>query len=175
MSILSLASRNSAARGYDYFQRKKVLSIEKVDEGVFKSRVSGSDGKRYDVYIDTAHPRRSKCNCPYADGTRKMCKHIVATYFTVEPEAAKAYAEAIERERRAEEARLRWEEKRDEKLMNFLNGLSRDELQRIIYDLLAYGPEEQYEEFMMDNIEDYSCWGMDDEPDDEDEFEDDDY
>ena len=65
--------------------------------------------------------------------------------------------------------------KRDEKLMNFLNGLSRDELQRIIYDLLAYGPEEQYEEFMMDNIEDYSCWGMDDESDDEDEFEDDDY
>ena len=64
MSILSLASRNSAARGYDYFQRKKVLSIEKVDEGVFKSRVSGSDGKRYDVYIDTAHPRRSKCRLP---------------------------------------------------------------------------------------------------------------
>ena len=59
--------------------------------------------------------------------------------------------------------------------MNFLNGLSRNELQRIIYDLLAYGPEEQYEEFMMDNIEDYSCWDMDDESDDEDEFEDDDY
>ncbi len=33
MSILSIASRNSAARGYDYFQKKKVLAIEKSRRG----------------------------------------------------------------------------------------------------------------------------------------------
>lgn len=34
------------------------------------------------------HPRKSKCNCPHADGRRVICKHMIALLFTASPEAA---------------------------------------------------------------------------------------
>ncbi len=64
------------------------------------------NGVSVELHID--HPRKSKCNCPHADGKRIICKHIVATYFTLLPkEAERFYAEAMayqeEEEKRQEE------------------------------------------------------------------------
>ena len=39
-------------------------------------------------YILIKHPRKSKCNCPFAEGRRVVCKHMIALYFTIEPQAA---------------------------------------------------------------------------------------
>ncbi|NMB97839.1 MAG: hypothetical protein GYA02_14710 [Clostridiaceae bacterium] len=39
--------------------------------------------------INIVHPRKSKCNCPHADGRRVICKHMIALYFTVFPKEAK--------------------------------------------------------------------------------------
>lgn len=34
------------------------------------------------------HPRKSKCNCPHADGRRVICKHMITLLFTASLEAA---------------------------------------------------------------------------------------
>mgnify|MGYP002644725577 CR=1 FL=1 len=47
-----------------------------------------SGNNKYVVHIDKMHPRKSKCNCPFADGRRVVCKHMIALYFTAEPQAA---------------------------------------------------------------------------------------
>ena len=70
MSILSLASGQSAYRGYDYFQNKKVLHVEPWGDTSYHGTVAGSNGASYDVTIDLAHPRKSQCTCPHAAGRR---------------------------------------------------------------------------------------------------------
>lgn len=46
--------------------------------------------------IETNHPRRSTCNCPFADDRRVVCKHMIALYFTAEPKAAKDFLRQVE-------------------------------------------------------------------------------
>ena len=48
----------------------------------------GSDKNSYNVFLDTEYPRKSKCNCPLANGKKIICKHIVATYFKAIPGSA---------------------------------------------------------------------------------------
>ena len=108
MGLLECASGASIWRGYDYYEEKKVLSIGEIDPGIFSATVSGSSDNTYSVELHMKHPRKSKCNCPHADGKRIICKHIVATYFTILPgEAKRFYEEAMayqeEEERRKEE------------------------------------------------------------------------
>ena len=79
MGILEWARGASIWRGYDYFKEKKVKNIEEIREEVFSAKVKGSSNEEYSVELDIDHPRKSKCNCPYADGKRIVCKHIVAT------------------------------------------------------------------------------------------------
>ena len=47
----------------------------------YTSVASGT--KEYNVYLNLEKPRKSTCNCPLANGKRIICKHIVATYFSV--------------------------------------------------------------------------------------------
>lgn len=88
MGILDIASGNSIWRGYNYYEEKKVLSFEKINDTLFKGVVSGSSNEPYNVTLDTAHPKRSICNCPHAEGTRRICKHKIALYFTIFPDEA---------------------------------------------------------------------------------------
>ena len=69
MGLIELASGNSAWRGMDYYENKKVISWKKSGDDTYEGEVSGSNGNTYTVHIDKAHPRRSFCNCPFA-GTR---------------------------------------------------------------------------------------------------------
>ena len=92
MSILSLASGASVSRGYDYFEEHKVIEWSKTCDGVYHGVVAGSYGARYRVTIDVCHPRKnSECTCPHASGTHRICKHMVALYFTVFPKEAETY------------------------------------------------------------------------------------
>ena len=86
MGLIEVASGNSVWRGIDYYENKKVISWEKTSKTTYIGKVAGSGGKIYDVEVDTAHPKRSKCNCAFANGRRVVCKHMLAVYFTAEPE-----------------------------------------------------------------------------------------
>ncbi len=149
MSLISLASGASAWRGYEYYLDKNVLIYERINENEYIAKVKGN-GRNYDVHIDTKHPRKSKCNCPHADGRRIICKHMIATYFTAFPDEAKAYIEEIEEYVMEEERR---EQEKDEKLERYINSLSKQELKELLYDVLCECPEWIVESFVYDRME----------------------
>lgn len=125
MGLLDIASGNSFWRGYDYFKEGKVQSRKKVNDNTYVGLVDGSGKEPYEVTINLQHPKKSTCNCPHAEGTRRVCKHKVALYFSVFPEEAeKAIKEAEEWE--AEEEK-RWNEECEE-IEKYVYSLSKQEL-----------------------------------------------
>lgn len=148
MGLLECASGASVWRGYDYYKEKKVVSLEEIGENIFSATVLGNSSKPYSVELHIGHPRKSKCNCPHADGKRIICKHIVAAYFTVYPEEAeKFYAEAMAYQ---EEEEIRQEELYD-KVCHYVWHMKKSELQEALLQLLFEGPEWQYDRFLRDN------------------------
>ncbi|MBK5253345.1 MAG: SWIM zinc finger family protein [Peptostreptococcaceae bacterium] len=125
MSIITAASRPSVFRGLDYFEEKKVLSWSQIDDFKYEGYVSGSGKEPYFVTIDIEHPKRSVCNCPHAKGTRRVCKHKVALFFTVFPKEAEDFRKAIEEEKRRKEEE---EEQLYDDIENYVNGLSVEQL-----------------------------------------------
>ena len=104
MSLLSCASGTSIWRGYDYYKEQKVTAYDCLTDSQYMGIVRGSEGALYTTTIDLLHPRRSKCNCPHADGRRIICKHMIALFFTIYPdEAEQFYNDAIKAEEDAEE------------------------------------------------------------------------
>ena len=99
MSLLSCASGTSIWRGYDYYKEQKVTAYDCLTDSQYMGIVRGSEGALYTTTIDLLHPRRSKCNCPHADGRRIICKHMIALFFTIYPdEAEQFYNDAIKAE-----------------------------------------------------------------------------
>ena len=148
MGILERASWTSVCRGYDYFMEKTVHDIKQPDKNVFTALVSGNSPEPYSVELHIDHPQMSSCNCPYANGKRIICKHIVALYFSVMPdEAEKFYKQTIafeeEEEKRQDEL---WE-----RVIRYVEGMKKNELQRALLELLIDGPEWQYEDFIREN------------------------
>ena len=125
MGLLDIASANSFWRGYDIFEAGKVLSCEKIDDYKYHGRVAGSADEPYEVTIDITHPNRSVCTCPHAEGTRRVCKHKVALYFSVNPEAAVQAIKDAEEWEAEEEQRIKEEYATIEK---YVNSLSKQEL-----------------------------------------------
>lgn len=150
MSLLTLASAQSVWRGYEYFKEKNVFTSNIISNTEIKGRIRGSDNRHYEVLINTEHPRKSKCNCPHADGKRIICKHLIALYFTAYPKEAKKYyneviSYEIEEEKRQEEL--------ENKIISYVGRLRKDELQTIIFEMLFDGPEWQYDRFVNMYIE----------------------
>ena len=133
MGLVELASIKSVWRGMDYYKKKKVCSWVKTGDGTYDGIVSGSERNRYSVHIDKIHPRKSACNCPFADGRRVICKHMIALYFTVEPEAAENFLKEVEKWEREEEER---EQRHFKELREYVNSLSKTELREQLYDAL---------------------------------------
>lgn len=145
MGILECASSASVWRGYDYYKSKKVLSLEEIEENVYSATVAGSAEKPYSIRLLMEHPRKSKCNCPYADGKRIICKHIIATYFTVLPhEAERFYAEVIAYQ---EEEEKRQEELSD-RVIEYIAKMKKADVCQLLINLLFDGPDWQYERFV---------------------------
>lgn len=145
MGVISLASGQSAYRGYEYFKAGKVIHLETADDGVLVGRVSGSGGRCYDVAVDTVHPRKSRCNCPHADGKRIVCKHMVAVYFTAFPDEAQAYITDLENCWEEEELR---QQEMEERLIQYVSKMKKSELQQALLQLLFEGPEWQFDRFV---------------------------
>ena len=153
MSLLTCASNASAWRGYHYFKVNKVQNFDVLSDNQFMGLVRGSNGELYTATIDVAHPRKSKCNCPHAEGKRIVCKHMIALFFTVFPEEAENfYNEAMGYQKEAE----RCEEELQEKVIHYVAHMKKAELQQALLNLLFSGPEWQYDHFIRDNrIDDY--------------------
>lgn len=141
MSILTSASGASVWRGYEYYRENRVASAVRTGEDTYEGKVAGRAPTPYHVKINTSHIWQSRCNCPHAEGTRRICKHMVALYFTIFPQEAEQYlreVEACEREREErerEEVRLREEE--DRALRAYINSLSKAELREELYRALV--------------------------------------
>lgn len=148
MGLLECASGASIWRGYNYFKEKKIKTLEEIGDNIYSATVTGSSNQLYSVELHVDHPRKSKCNCPHANGKRIICKHIVAAYFTAFPEEAENfYAEAMAYQ---EEEEKRQEELSD-KVCHYVWHMKKDELQQVLLQLLFDGPEWQYEQFIREN------------------------
>lgn len=134
MGLIEIASNNSVWRGMDYYNNKKVVSWKTLENGVYEGMVSCSEGNTYAVHIDTEHPRKSFCNCPFADGRRVVCKHMIALYFTAEPKVVKDFLKKVEKWEAEEEER---ERQHYEDLRNYINSLSKTELQERLFDAMV--------------------------------------
>ena len=115
-------------------QRKRCFLSPKRARTSIQGRWPGTAPPPYQVKINTAHPRQSKCNCPHADGRRVICKHMVALFFSVFPEETEDYIEAVEEYEREEEQRL---EDHYEALRSYVKSLSKKELQEQLFEALA--------------------------------------
>ena len=152
MGMIECTSGASLWRGYDYYKENKVKNLIETSPGIFSANVEGNSDKPYIVEIDVAHPRKSKCNCPHADGKRIVCKHMMAVYFTAFPEEAqRIYNEAIayqeEEEKHAEELY--------EKVRQYVWKMKKSESQQALLELLFDGPEWQFDRFVREhNLED---------------------
>ncbi|MDO4965823.1 MAG: SWIM zinc finger family protein [Lachnospiraceae bacterium] len=134
MGLIETASGNSVWRGMDYYENKKVVSFKKLDDGIYAGVVSGSEGRAYNVYVETIHPRKSICNCPFAEGRRVVCKHMIALYFTAEPKAAEDFLKQVEEWEKEEEEQ---ERQHYVELRRYVNSLTKAELQDRLYDALV--------------------------------------
>jgi uncharacterized Zn finger protein len=134
MGLIDIASGNSVWRGMDYYNDKKVVSWEKTGPETYSGIVSGNGNEPYIVHIDKQHPRKSTCNCPFADGRRVVCKHMVALLFTVEPKAAEDFLKKVE-EYEAEEEAI--EQQHYEDLKEYVKSLSKSELQVMLLDAMV--------------------------------------
>ena len=134
MGLIETASANSVWRGMDYYEAKKVISWERSGTFAYDGIVSGSEGNKYTVHIETNHPRRSTCKCPFAEGRRVVCKHMIALYFTAVPNAADVFLRQVEEWEAEEQER---EKQHYEDLRKYVNQLSKAELRERLYDALV--------------------------------------
>ena len=152
MGLIDCASGNSIWHGYNYFKEKKVSKLVPIGDGIYEATVSGSDKELYHILVDIPHPRRSKCNCPHADGKRIICKHIVAVYFTVHPEEAeRLYRDAMEYE--AEEEKRQAEIA--DKLPSLIHKMKKSDLETALLQVLYDGPSWQYDKFLHEYFDIY--------------------
>lgn len=149
MSIRTAASARSAWRGYEYYTGGRVCFAAKLDAVHYGGAVSGSEANPYEVVIDLEHPKRSTCSCPFANG-RKVCKHMVAVFFAAFPDAAKQYKAEIDQAIKEAE---RYEEELPERIEQYINKLTKNELCNLALSLIDQLPEYEFDCFVRDYIE----------------------
>lgn len=149
MSILTAASSKSAWRGYEYFMDDKVQFVKKLDETHFSGAVAGNVTEPYAITIDIEHPKRSTCDCPFANGL-KVCKHMVAVYFAAFPEEAIKFKAAIDRAIEEEE---QYQEELPGRIEQYISKLNKSQLRDLALNLIYELPEYEFERFVRDNID----------------------
>lgn len=131
-------------------------------DDIYEGEVKGSNGNVYQVSIDINHPRKSKCNCPFANGRRVVCKHMVALYFFYFPEQAEAIITEIEEEEKAqEEAYNQWEDeyqkerqKELKEITAYVNSLSVEQVREKLIEALLKEFDSEYPDYD-DDYDDY--------------------
>ena len=157
MSILTSASSNSVSRGYDYYKHHKVHNVYQINENEYEAYVDGSLKDPYYVKINIEHPRKSECDCPFANGNR-TCKHMIALYFDLFPEEVDDYESWLnsDYEEDYDEDYEDYDDYYDEDddfekplffnvvLDNYIESLSKEELQKLLKEELLKHEEDTY-------------------------------
>lgn len=139
MRLLNLSSANSLWRGIEYYHKKNAVSWKQIDKDIYYGEVRGSEDALYHVIIDWDHPRKSTCDCSFADGRRVICKHMVALDLEIFPEKENQMMKYIEGqgEMYHQEIENELEEKRRE-IRKYVMSLSKAELrERLISDMIS--------------------------------------
>lgn len=146
MRFINLASYNSQFRGLDCYKEKKVIEYEELNINEFKSKVKGSNGEIYDVYINISKPRNSRCNCAFADGRKVVCKHMIATYFAINPNKVKEFNDDLERlNREYEEALTKEREYKIKEIVKYVNSLTAKAARQELIEKLINEYDEEIE------------------------------
>ena len=127
----------------------KVQVVKKLDDTHFVGAVTGSEAEPYSVTIDIEHPKRSTCDCPFANGL-KVCKHMVAVYFAAFPEEAIKFKAAIDRALEEEE---QYREELPGRIEKYINRLNKTELKDLALNLIYELPEYEFEQFVREFID----------------------
>lgn len=149
MYFINLASNNSVRRGLEYCTQKKVHHRQKINNNEHEAQVDGSNKHPYAAHINLEHPRASICNCQHAKGRRIICKHQVALYFQIFPNEVRQLL--LEAEKAEKELKKREKIER-KKVSEYLQSLSKGELEQIVYELVYDGPPWQYERFLLERV-----------------------
>lgn len=149
MGLINIASGNSTWRGLDYYKENKVCDYKKINDSEYEGVVNGSNGKKYNVFMDIEHPRKSKCNCPHAKDKRIICKHIVALYFTAFPDEVDRFLKEVGEAEKEYEA---YEEELYNKTIKYINSMSKNELKEALIEILNVAPEWVYNRFVRDRV-----------------------
>lgn len=146
MGIISSASGSSCWRGLDYYKSKKIRDIKEISDIEYTSIASGI--REYNVYLNLEKPRQSTCNCPLANGKRIICKHIVATYFSVIPGSAKEFEDE---QNRLQEEYEEYQENEYKNAIKFINKMSKKDFVEELIHVFDYAPEWVYDDFIKRN------------------------
>lgn len=149
MGLINIASGNSTWRGLDYYKENKVSDYKKISDSEYEGIVNGSNGKKYNVFMNIKHPRKSKCDCPHAKDKRIICKHIVALYFTAFPDEVDKFLKEVEEAEKEYEA---YEEELYNKTIKYINSMSKNELKEALIEILNVAPEWVYDRFVRDRV-----------------------
>lgn len=150
MGLIDIASNNSRWRGLDYYKENKVINFSKINANQYEGVINGSSDKKYNVFMDVEHPKKSRCDCPHAKDKRIICKHIVALYFAVFPDEINNFLKKVEE---SEKEYKEYEKEIEKKLIKYVNRMSKDELRQTILELLYDAPEWMYDKFIRGRIE----------------------
>ncbi len=159
MGILECASEASVWRGYHYYKERRVVYMEEIRAHVYAAAVQGTQKEPYAVEMDLDHPEESTCSCPYAMNMQVVCKHIVATYFAIFPEAAEALERAADEDYDDDYDEDYDEDCDDEALsegmyravLRRVLSMEQMELQHTLLQLLFNGPSRQLARFIREN------------------------
>lgn len=152
MSILTTASGKSVYRGYEYFLKNKVLSCNQLNDSEYEGTVKGTAQNPYSVHLNLKKPKTSTCDCPFANGL-KICKHMVAVFFTAFPDEAENYRRQLEEYEAEEEQREQEFEELCNRVIERVHSMPKNDLKQALLQLLFEGPEWQFERFVNEYIE----------------------
>ena len=139
MKMFELASGQSCWKGINYHHENRIISWAPLEKNCYQGQVKGSNGAVYHVMIDPAHPRRSTCDCPFADGRRVICKHMIALYLGIFPEKEQEFIDYVEHQNELYEQEFNQRQiEKENEIRRYVNTLSKAELkERLIQYMLS--------------------------------------
>ena len=145
---MNQSSKNIRIRGYEYYKKDMVIQSNFIDNFNYEGKVKGSGNTVYDVTINLQKPRLSTCTCAYAKDNQKICKHMMALYFSFDKDAVKEFEKELYY---IEEKKLFRDAKKNKLVTRYINKISVGKLKQIVYDTLM----EKDEWAIYQYIEDY--------------------
>jgi len=150
MKVIRLASNSSVWRGLDYYNEKKIIQYKKIDEHLYEGTSKGSEDNQYHIFLDIAHPKKSKCDCPHAKDRMIICKHIIALYFTIFPDKVDTFLKEVEE---AQQDYEEYEQELHSKVLDKVHKMSKSDLQEALVDILEIAPDWIYDGFIRNYID----------------------